>query len=440
MRAFDYIAARNRPSLHVFILDPALLNGGREQEHSGRAFLGRLQALGEEYRRHGKQLQIVYGEPRKVLSRLLDLHPVEEVVVQREHTPYAAARDHVLRLLAESRGTAWTAIEDGTLVDGVELQAYGGRKEPYKVFTPFYRKWSEYLSVHYRPSSAAGLPELEVTAEELAPAIAESFALPFPLEAYASSTWAEAVPREVLRRFLESGIDEYAARRDFYAGEGTSGLSVYINTGAISIREIYEALPDTVAAEPWRRQLAWRDFYYIQAACSPAFFRYESLFDLSGLSDLHFEAWAEARTGIPIIDAAMTQLLETGVMPNRLRMITAMFLTKNLLCPFPLGEQLFRRKLADYDNILNRGGWLWSASLGYDASPYFRIMNPVAQSERYDPDGEYIRRWLPQLRALSGKAIHRPQPNAIVDLAQSREHAIAVYRSILGSKSTLPLE
>lgn len=127
----------------------------------------------------------------------------------------------------------------------------------------------------------------------------------------------------------------------------------------------------------------------------------------------------------------MKQLNETGEMPNRLRMVTAMFLTKNLLCPFTLGEQHFRRQLADYDNTLNRGGWLWSSSLGYDAAPYFRIMNPATQSATHDPSGTYIRRWLPELAHLSDKQIHLPQPHAIVDLKASRARAIEVYKEIV---------
>jgi deoxyribodipyrimidine photo-lyase len=170
-----------------------------------------------------------------------------------------------------------------------------------------------------------------------------------------------------------------------------------------------------------------------QAVFDANFFTYEQRFDFGSLSQQHFQAWAEARTGVPIVDAAMTQLAQTGIMPNRLRMVTAMFLTKNLLCPFTLGETWFRYKLTDYDNALNRGGWLWSSSLGFDGAPYFRIMNPVMQSERFDPTGQYIRRWLPQLRDLTDREIHQPRPDAIVDVKESRERAIEVYKHILAS-------
>ncbi|WP_426455214.1 FAD-binding domain-containing protein [Paenibacillus sp. S-38] len=172
-----------------------------------------------------------------------------------------------------------------------------------------------------------------------------------------------------------------------------------------------------------------------QSRLDPLFYRYEQEYDLSVLPEDGFQAWAEARTGIPIVDAAMTELNVTGWMPNRLRMITAMFLTKNLLCPFPYGERCFRYKLADYDNALNRGGWLWCASLGFDAAPYFRVMNPVTQSQTHDPSGGYIRRWLPELSGLSDKEIHLPRPHAVVDLKASRARAIEVYKGILASRS-----
>ncbi|MNE39424.1 Deoxyribodipyrimidine photo-lyase [compost metagenome] len=185
--------------------------------------------------------------------------------------------------------------------------------------------------------------------------------------------------------------------------------------------------------EEWLRQLAWRDFYLYQARLDADFFSYEKVYDLGRLGTKHFEAWSMGRTGIPIIDAAMTQLNETGWMPNRLRMITAMFLTKNLGCPFIYGERYFRLKLSDYDNVLNRGGWLWSSSLGFDASPYFRIMNPVTQSQTHDPSGSYIRTWLPELAGLPDKVIHQPRPDAIVDLKSSRALAIEIYKEILNS-------
>ena len=289
------------------------------------------------------------------------------------------------------------------------------------------------MEYFYEPSSSIKVHDLPTVP------IAEEVLQAFPLPDWLLDVWHSLnpstlqPPHERLQTFVDERLLDYAEKRDLYRWSGTSGLSSDINNGALSIRQIYETAKDTDLnpSESWLRQLAWRDFYLYQAMRNPNYFTYEQQLDLSLLDDSGFERWASAHTGIPVIDAAMTQLNETGEMPNRLRMITAMFLTKQLLCPFTLGEAYFRDKLNDYDRVQNRGGWLWSSSLGYDAAPYFRVMNPVLQSEKFDPTGAYIRRWLPHLSHLSDKAIHQPQADAIVDLRAARERAIDVYGTML---------
>ncbi|MCR8636174.1 cryptochrome/photolyase family protein [Paenibacillus radicis (ex Xue et al. 2023)] len=438
--AFDYILARRKPSLHVLILDPHLLQQDRYLEHSGINFLQHAARLQELYRAAGRQLHMLYGNPAEVVRGLMQSHPVEELVFHEDHTPYATQRDRQLREVAQAAGVAVTSFDELGLADLRDFQRWTGRSEPYKVFTPFYRKWSEYLLRFYRPASPVHLREL--AAADLAPGAAAAHSLP-PELAAALSGHAAAIahaggpgaasaadPLRVLSGFLAERLPGYAAGRDRYAQDATSRLSRHVNVGALSVRGVYEMLLEHEQRETWLRQLAWRDFYLYQARLDPDFYCYEKRYDLSTLDQRHFQAWCEARTGIPVIDAAMTELNTTGWMPNRLRMITAMFLTKNLLCPFPYGEQYFRCKLSDYDNTLNRGGWLWCASLGFDAAPYFRIMNPVTQSESHDPEAAYIRQWLPELANLSDKEIHKPRPGSIVDLKLSRARAIEVYQSI----------
>ena len=262
----------------------------------------------------------------------------------------------------------------------------------------------------------------------------ERFGLPQELQTTLDEQQDQAEDAwSLLEDFSDSeDLRDYVNRRDRFNREhGTSGMARYLNTGALSVRAAHSAAWDKTGGDTWVRQLAWRDFYLYQAIFNEDFSQYEKRYDLSLLTDSHYQASEEARTGIPIIDASMTELNETGEMHNRLRMINAMFLTKNLLCPFTLGEQYFGRQLTDYDNCQNRGGWLWSSSLGYDAAPYFRIMNPATQSQKHDPDGSYIRRWLPHLAHLDDKAIHLPQQDAIVDLKASRARAIDVYKEIL---------
>ncbi|WP_028551301.1 cryptochrome/photolyase family protein [Paenibacillus sp. UNC451MF] len=437
--AFDYIRERRKPSLHVLILDPFVLKHERHREHSGMNFLQHVARLQQLYRAAGSRLHVLYGEPARVVSGLLSSHPVEELVFHEDYTPYATHRDRELREAAHAAGVAVTEFGEQSLADLRDFQRWSGRSEPYKVFTPFYRKWSEYLLHFYRPAFAAHVRELAQA--ELAEGAAAAYALPPELAAclardakavHGGGSGAVAIdPHRVLGGFLAERLGSYADGRDRFADEATSRLSRHLNVGALSVRAVYEALLEYPQREAWLRQLAWRDFYIYQARLDADFFQYEKRYDLYKLSSYHFQAWREARTGIPIVDAAMTELNMTGWMPNRLRMITAMFLTKNLLCPFTYGEQYFRYKLADYDNTLNRGGWLWCSSLGFDAAPYFRIMNPVTQSQTHDPEGSYIRRWLPGLSSLSNQAIHLPQPHAIVDLKTSRAQAIDVYRTIL---------
>ncbi|MBD2871634.1 cryptochrome/photolyase family protein [Paenibacillus arenilitoris] len=435
MRAFDYLRSKDDAGIHLLILDPALVGGGRLTSHSGRSFIGQAASLLLSYADAGKELHVLYGEPERVTEALLQAHPIEEVVVHDDYTPYARLRDERLRELARKLGRSWTPVADAPLADMTAFPAYARRSGsvPYKVFTPFYRKWNRYIAEHYGPASDIAVDDL-ATVREIDPAVAAAFALPEPVAcALGASSGVEgtAKPSAKLDRFIRERLAAYAYNRDNYAEDATSGLARFMNAGSISVRQAYEATQGLPGAENWLRQLAWRDFFLYQAIYHEDFFRYEHLTDLSPLSDVHFEAWASGSTGIPLIDAAMTQLNRTGELPNRLRMIVAMFLTKNLLCPFTLGEQHFRLHLSDYDNAQNRGGWLWCSSLGYDAAPYFRVMNPVSQSQRYDPDGSYIRRWLPHLAHLSDKEIHRPLGGAIVDLKASRARAIDVYKTIV---------
>lgn len=428
MPAFAYIARTGLPSLHLFILDPVILSPERARAHSGRVFLGLLARLQSLYRHHGQTLNLVCGTPEEIVPQIALVHEAMEVVIHRDDTPYARHRDTSIHETLHRLGIPLTTISDQPLADPEELHRYAGRQSPYKVFTPFYRKWSEYVHTYFQPPVPARLADLRTLV--LDESIRQRYAPPYSLEPFRGDVRPEE-PEETLERFFAERLPDYARQRDRYADSATSGLSGYINTGSISIRSVYDKLLEESGYEAWRRQLAWRDFYLYQSVFDPLFFDYEHYYDLSGLDDRHFEAWRQGRTGIPIVDAAMTQLNETGKMPNRLRMVTAMFLTKNLLVPFTLGEQTFRTELADSDNVLNRGGWLWSASLGFDAAPYFRIMNPVTQSQTWDPAGEYIRRWLPGQRGLSDRDVHRPLPHAIVDLKASRARAIEVYKHII---------
>ncbi|SFB39556.1 deoxyribodipyrimidine photo-lyase [Cohnella sp. OV330] len=428
--ALDYMAAGGEPGLHALFLDPFLLRGDRHREHGGAGFLLAAGRLERAYEQAGRKLHVYYGEPASLLARMLDAHPdIREVVVHEDYTPYAIKRDRELREATLARGAAFTALPDLSLAPMRDFHEWTGRQAPYKVFTPFYRQWRAFLAQRFTTVYASGVSDLVTATATNLP----GSEVPAPLRAVMEDGVGQTFdPERRLSRFLKGALPRYAEARDAYAQDGTSRLSASLNRGEISARRLYAAAGEfpSEQRESWLRQLAWRDFYLYQSRMDPDYYHYEKKFDLSGLDDRHFAAWRDGRTGIPVIDAAMTQLNETGWMPNRLRMIAAMFLTKNLRCPFIYGERYFRLKLSDYDNALNRGGWLWASSLGFDAAPYFRIMNPVTQSKRFDPAGEYLRTWL-ETRREDVVSIHDPAPDAIVDLRPSRLDAIAAYKSIL---------
>lgn len=436
LRAFDYLKNKDTHGIHLLIIDPVLTGEGRLTSHSGRNFLAQAASLLHSYSNADKELHVLYGDPVLITEALLQAHPIEEVVVHADYTPYSLRRDEQLQQAARRLGRRWMSIADAPLADLEAFPAFARRPAPYKVFTPFYRIWSSYMQECYRPMSGTMIQELS-TVREMNSKVALSFALPEFISCALGGTCVEGAQKSLIKldRFARERLASYANSRGAYADDYASGLARFLNTGAISARHAYELTQGLPGAETWIRQLAWRDFYLYQAMYHEDYFRYEQLVDLSPLSDSHLQAWAAAATGIPIIDAAMTQLNRTGELPGRLRMVAAMFLTKNLLCPFTLGEQHFRLHLSDYDNTLNRGGWLWCSSLGYDAAPYFRIMNPETQSRTHDPSGSYIRHWLPHLAHLTDKEIHKPQSGAIVDLKASRAQAIEVYKTILKQRS-----
>ncbi|NGZ74958.1 cryptochrome/photolyase family protein [Saccharibacillus alkalitolerans] len=433
LTAFDYLHEAGAPAAHLLILDPFLLKRGREKEHSGVNFLRHVNRLRSRYEQAGRVLHIAYGAPEEVLSHLLGRleggpEEIDEVVAHRDFTPYARDRDRKLKGAAEAHGAAFTLLVDTLMIETERFAEFTGKDGFYKIFAPFHRKWLEYLA--HAPNEPSSVALGDLREGRIEPEWPSRFDLPFDLDEYEpADEW-----KEKLEPFLEDGIAEYGEKRDYYPELPASGVNPHVSAGAVSIRELYARAIRREGSDEWVRQLAFRDFYQYLAIYDKDYFSYEKKYDLSALTDEHFERWAKGDTGIPVIDAAMRGLNETGLMPNRLRILCAMFLTKNLQCPFTLGENYFRRKLLDYDNIQNRGNWLWCASLGANSAPYFRVVNPVTQSEKYDPNGEYIREWLPELRDEDAKKVHLPRPDAVVDLKASRAAAIGTYKSIVNGR------
>ena len=397
----------------------------------------------------GGRLMVLHAHARDAIPALARELGVDAVFANRDYEPGAIARDRDVAASLAGAGIAYHDFKDHVVFERDEIVGQSGR--PYAVFTPYRAAWERSLTPAHlraypldcdphtlaRPPRSTPVPSLE--------------ALGF---AVTNLRETGVVPgmrggAESFARFRER-IDDYEATRDFPAVEGTSRLSAHLRFGTVSVREL-AAFAQARSLEPggggaraWLSELVWRDFFaqvlwHRPDVVDRAYRReYEHL--RFGNDRGLFDAWCAGRTGYPLVDAAMRELDATGFMHNRLRMVTASFLVKDLLCDWRWGERHFAQKLLDYDLASNNGNWQWVASTGCDAQPWFRIFNPVAQSQRFDPDGAYIRRFVPELRALDGPSIHAPwkasdstvvrdYPAPVVDHAAARAAALAMFKA-----------
>jgi deoxyribodipyrimidine photo-lyase len=358
-------------------------------------------------------------------------------------------RDHAVNQLLRANGILVKRCHDRCIVPPGMIR--NGQGEPYKIFTAFKKKWLHtVMPLTLKPLPA---PVRQAALATVQPAARDEIDQLFAgHELHELSAFWPAGEQEAYRRldlFIEQSLSHYQDQRDFPAIEGTSGLSPYFAVGSLSPRQAITAVlayirgeweGGNAGANCWLGELIWREFYqhvvvdYPQVCKRKAMQPHTEAFPWRYDKTL-FTAWCEGKTGIPIVDAAMRQLNATGWMHNRLRMVVAMFLTKNCQIDWRWGEDYFMSQLIDGDFAANNGGWQWSASTGTDAAPYFRIFNPVSQSERFDPNGEFIRKWIPELAHLPNKQIHNPPaldnyPRPIVDLAASRKDTIARFAQL----------
>jgi deoxyribodipyrimidine photo-lyase len=436
--------------LPLFIFDQRVYRGRFASPNRTQWLLDSLAALRTALRTLGSDLLIRHGRPEAVLPQLLEQSGASGVVWNRDYTPFAVARDSELKADLRTAGFHADSRKDLVLVEFHELLTGAGK--PYTVFTPYARRWRERLAAE--PPQLGGLPQLQPLPElprgdlpllgELLPGAA----------AVARPAAGEAAAHRLLTGFLAAPLAAYAAGRDQLAAAGTSRLSPYLRLGVISPRQVY--LPAAAhggdGAASWINELAWREFYVQVTAHQPHVSRgaFKPAFDaIVWPNDAElFAAWCAGRTGYPLVDAAMRQLLQEGWMHNRARMVTASFLTKDLLVDWRLGEAYFMQQLFDGDPAANNGGWQWAAGTGTDAQPYFRIFNPVSQGKKFDPEGAYVRRYVPELAQVPTRFIHEPwllspadqircgvrigrdYPAPIVDHAVQRQRALDLYGAV----------
>jgi deoxyribodipyrimidine photo-lyase len=416
-RALYEACAQSAEVIPVFVIDEVLLKGFKNLRQV--QFIQEcLDDLDSRLREKGSRLLVVRGNPAHAIPELASRLKAKAVFLNHDYEPMAKLRDaHVEREL-KKLGVAFHSFKDQVIFERREILSGGG--SPYKVFTPYSRAWLKALESNRAEHLKDYRPDLKklVSQDALRDQNARFSELGFPEVAGGSGSrggrnTGEEEARALLKRFSKV-IANYKTDRDFPAIEGTSRLSVHFRFGTISPRQAVRFCAEHMSegAKTWLNELIWREFYMMildqfphveKGAFKP---EYDSL--KWEWNREHFKAWCEGRTGYPIVDAGMRQLNETGFMHNRLRMIVAMFLTKDLLIHWQEGERYFAEKLLDHELSANNGGWQWSASTGCDAQPYFRVMNPVSQSERFDPKGEFIKHWVPELKDLDSKRIHWP--------------------------------
>ncbi|MFB6160804.1 MAG: deoxyribodipyrimidine photo-lyase [Haloferacaceae archaeon] len=438
------------PVAPVFVLDDAVLEHGSPPRV--RFLLDALAALRERYRERGSDLLVRRGAPREELPALAGERDVDRVVWNRDYSGLARARDADVRAALDAVGVPATSFHDRLHHEPGSITTGDG--EHYSVYSYFWKKWRDREKATPLPEPPAG-------------ALADVNGDPLPTLADLGVDEPEAeVPdagpdpaRDRLEAFCDGPIYRYEADREYPARDGTSRLSPHLKWGTVGVRAVYAATGDALAdadedaaesVEAFRSQLAWREFYahvlrYNPDTVTANFREYERPIewrdDPEGL-----QAWKDGETGYPIVDAGMRQLRAEAWMHNRVRMIVASFLTKDLLVDWRAGYDWFREKLVDHDTANDVGGWQWAASTGTDAQPYFRIFNPVTQGERYDPDAEYVAEYVPELRGVDPAVVHGwtelspaerdrvapDYPAPVVDHAERREAALATFRRARG--------
>lgn len=411
-----HAALKSHARVHcVFVFDRAILDRLPSRTDRRVEFIWEsVRELQRVLQAAGGGLRVLHDHAEAAVPRLATALGVAAVYANRDYEPLAIERDaRVAATLAEA-GIAFHTRKDQVIFETGEVLTKAGT--PFSVFTPYKNAWLAKLE----PFFVKAYP-VEKNATRLAPAQAPDAGMPALEEiGFARTNLSTlsiptgAAGAAALLRDFEPRMAAYGERRDFPALKGPSYLSVHLRFGTVSIRRLV-ALASRArndGAAVWLSELVWRDFYFMILSQHPhvverAFRPEYDAIDWADRDDL-FSAWCEARTGYPLVDAAMRQLNQTGYMHNRLRMIVASFLTKDLGIDYRRGERYFAEQLNDFDLSANNGGWQWAASTGCDAQPYFRIFNPVTQSERFDAEGKFIRRYLPELARVPDKFIHAP--------------------------------
>jgi deoxyribodipyrimidine photo-lyase len=433
----------------AFVFDSTILDALPSRSDRRVQFIHEsLVELDSALRARGGGLIVRHGTASELIPQLAGQLGVSAVFANRDYEPSAKLRDGKVAKTLQACGIAFHLCKDQVIFDRDEVLTQGGR--PFSVFTPYKNAWLKRLTAaDYAPctGSSGQLAGLTLAGVPALPEIGFAKTGLATLDIHPGMSGANSL----WQKFQENSIKHYRELRDFPAAKGSSCLSAHLRFGTISLRRLVRAALE-LHADAWLNELIWRDFYFMILDRFPhvAKSAFKPEFDAIRWEDwpTGFAAWCTGQTGYPLVDAAMRQLNHCGWMHNRLRMVVASFLTKDLGLDWRLGEKYFADQLIDFDLAANNGGWQWAASTGCDAQPYFRIFNPVTQSEKFDPDGKFIHQYVPELASLTSRQIHAPwqmgsleqqasgviigrdYPNPIVDHAQARVDTLARYGAI----------
>jgi deoxyribodipyrimidine photo-lyase len=423
----------------VFVFDPKIVSEFGPGAKPSLAFFGALLSLQEELIAIGKKIVFLEGDAEKVIPDFIFENKCNALYFNRDYEPFGRDRDLKVVNKLKSMETKVFHFKDHVLFEPHEVLNQSG--EPYKVFTPYKNACFSRIAVnppvlHKKPKieSLISISE-KLTLEsssvlkkinDLVQAGSKELTIPTP-------SFGEKAAMKRLKNFIDRSLSTYSdSRNALDHPEGTSHLSIDLRSGAISPRQIWIFVQGSTAPKTHRNvflsELLWRNFFITVGFHFPHVFEsnFNSKYNVRWKNrESDFLAWCEGRTGYPVVDAGMRELVQTGFMHNRARMIAAMFLTKDLLIDWRWGERFFRQHLMDAELAVNNGNWQWCASTGCDAQPYFRIFNPITQAKKFDPKGIYIRKWVPELSSLDAKAY--PQP--IVDHAIARKECLSAYNT-----------
>jgi deoxyribodipyrimidine photo-lyase len=409
-----YALKKGLPVLPIFIFDKNILDKLEDKKDGRVEFIHQaILNLNEQLKEFGSSINVFHSTPENVFNKFVKEYDIECVYTNHDYEPYANERDVAVKEFLINNKIEFKTYKNQCIFEKDEVVKDDGK--PYTIFTPYSRKWKLRLTdFHVKPypnkkyfknfiqTKTFNIPTLK----ELG---FEKSGLEFP-----STTISKSI------------VANYKEQRDFPAIKGTSKLSLHLRFGTVSIRAL--AKQALLLNETWLNELIWRDFYMMILYHFPHVAKnsFKTQYDrIEWRNNEHeFKAWCEGKTGFPIVDAGMRELNSTGFMHNRVRMIVASFLVKDLLIDWRWGEAYFAQKLLDFDLSANNGGWQWAAGSGCDAAPYFRVFNPTEQTKKFDPKYEYVRKWVPEFNTAK-------YPKPIVDHSAARLRVLSVYKDAL---------